>query len=504
MNNAISKLICAFCVIACFSNAYAIEREPAVAGMFYPSDSAELAQMVESHLDNVAGLPEIDGRIVALIVPHAGLVYSGQIAAYAYKLLENSDIENVILCGPTHRYPLKGLSVYGPGVTWKTPLGKIACNENLCNRLIGFHPNIKAIADAHTQEHCLEVQLPYLQKTLSEFSIIPIIMGQQDRMTIELMADALVSLKPDSRTVIVSSTDWQHYRPSSTGWPMDSLGIVCLETLDPERLQRYLSEGKVEACGGGSSISVIKAAVALGANRAKLLKYGDSGDLSGDKSKVVGYIAAVLYEEGTSPDDKTSNTALKKTDKAQTEEELPKMLGLSESEKAELLKIARKSVELYLESGDVPDFDVSDNLRKYGAAFVTLEKQGQLRGCIGHTSATEPLYKTVSICAVQAAVSDRRFRPVTRGELDNLHIEISVLSPMQQIIDFSEIVPGRDGLMIFKGQSRGLLLPQVASDYGWHTVEFLEQTCRKAGLGKDDYKSPDAVVYKFQALVFGE
>jgi len=504
MNNMIKMLLLVSFVIVCSANIYAAEREPVVAGMFYPSDSAELSQIIESHLSNVVDIPEIDGRIVAVIVPHAGLVYSGQIAAYSYKLLENSGIENVILCGPSHRYPFRGLSVYGPEIIWKSPLGNIACNDDLCNKLIDFHPNIKSIADAHRQEHCLEVQLPYLQKTLSDFSIVPIIMGQQDRMTVELLADALVSIKPDSKTVIVSSTDWQHYRPSSSGWPMDSLGVECLKSLDAERLQRYLSEGKVEACGGGSSVSVIKAAVALGANKVKILKYGDSGDLTGDKSKVVGYVAAVLYDDN--PIQKIMKTEPKSIEPAdfQTEEELPKMLGLTDSEKAELLRIARKSIVAYLETGDIPDFNVSDNLRKYGASFVTLEKQGQLRGCIGHTSATEPLYKTVSICAVQAAVSDRRFRPVTRSELDNLHIEISVLSPMQQVQDFDEIIPGQDGLMIFKGAARGLLLPQVASDYGWQTVEFLEQTCRKAGLKKDDYLAPSAIVYKFQALVFGE
>ncbi len=491
-------------VIVCIAGAYASEREPAVSGMFYPSDSAQLSRNIRSHLDNITNLPDIDGRIIALIVPHAGIVYSGQIAAYSYKLLESSSIDRVILCGPSHRYPFSGLSVYGPGIEWKTPLGNIACNDSLCNRLLDYHSNIKIIPEAHNREHCLEVQLPYLQRVLPYFTIVPIIMGRQDRMTVELLADALVSLEPDSTTVIVSSTDWQHYRPASAGWPMDSLGIDCLVNLDFNRLQRYLDNGKVEACGGGPTISVIKAAVALGANRAKMLKYGDSGDLSGDKSKVVGYVAAVLYKADTDSDRSTAQASPEKKDDPKADEELPKMLGLTDSEKAELLKIARKSIEEYLESAELPEFDVSDNLRKYGAAFVTLEKQGRLRGCIGHTSASEPLYETVSMCAVQAAVSDRRFTPVSRGELDSLHIEISVLSPMQQVKAWDEIQIGRDGLMIFKGANRGLLLPQVASDYGWNTVEFLEQTCRKAGLGKNDYMSSEAVVYKFQALIFGE
>ena len=157
-----------------------------------------------------------------------------------------------------------------------------------------------------------------------------------------------------------------------------------------------------------------------------------------------------------------------------------------------------------MRSGTVPEFEVSDNLKKFGAAFVTLEKNGQLRGCIGHTSAVEELYKTVSTCAMQAAVSDRRFPPVEFKELKDIHIEISVLTPMQLVESWDDIEIGRDGLMIFKCNNRGLLLPQVDDDYKWDRITFLEQTCAKAGLPREAYKAPDAVVYKFQAVIFGE
>jgi AmmeMemoRadiSam system protein A len=254
-------------------------------------------------------------------------------------------------------------------------------------------------------------------------------------------------------------------------------------------------------CGGGPAVSVIKTAIDMGANKVKILKYGDSGDISGDKSSVVSYLAAVIY-------DSKNNAIGKKEDESNPEpldkDELPKQFGLSKSDKNELLNIARRSIENYLATGEIPDFEVSEHLNKFGAAFVTLEKQGRLRGCIGHTTAVEPLYKTVSGCAVQAAVNDRRFPPVKAGELSEIHIEISVLSSLQTVESFDEIKVGRDGLMIFKGNRRGLLLPQVATDYGWDRKTFLEQTCRKAGLQTDDYKSADAVVYKFQAEIFGE
>jgi AmmeMemoRadiSam system protein B/AmmeMemoRadiSam system protein A len=472
-----------------------------VAGAFYPADSAQLSAVVQGHLDNVFDLPEIDGRLMALVVPHAGLVYSGQIAAYSYKLLENSSINRVILCGPSHRYPFPGLSVYGPYITWQTPLGNIRCNNELCDKLVSFNNNIEIIRQAHQQEHCLEVQLPYLQTVLDSFEIVPIAMGYRNPATIKLLSDALLSLDIGENTVMIASSDWQHYRPASEGWSYDSLGLSCFEDMDPDRLEKYLAEGKVEMCGGGPAVSILRTAMAMGADKVKILKYGDSGDAAGDKSSVVGYAAIAIYRS-----DNAGNSQKPKEDKdmSKADKKLPDKFELIDSEKEELLKIARESIESYLKSGQIPEFRVSDNLEKFGAAFVTLEKQGNLRGCIGYTSAVEPLYQTVSSCAVQAAVNDRRFRPVTYDEMDDIHIEISVLSPMQLVESFDEIEIGRDGLMIFKGPNRGLLLPQVAADYNWDRIQFLEQTCRKAGLPAAAYKAPDAVIYKFQAVIFGE
>jgi len=475
-------------------------REPVVSGAFYPSDSAELARMVTGHLDNVKDVPTIEGQIIALLVPHAGLIYSGQIAAYSYKLLENSDVDKLILCGPSHRHGFEGISVYGPGMEWKTPLGMINCHDSLCNLLLRHDKRINIIEQAHAREHSLEVQLPYLQTVLSSFQIVPIVMGYPNQATIELLADALKLIEFKNRTVMVASTDWQHYRPASQGWLMDSLGIDCLKGLDADRLEKYLQSGQVELCGGGPTVAVMKAAIARGADRVKILKYGDSGDISGDKTSVVGYTAAVIYK---SIDDKVDSVETR-PESSMYEKKLPSKFHLSDAEKRKLLIIARKSIESYLKDGSFPDFEVSDNLRNPGAAFVTLEKQGRLRGCIGHTIANEPLYKTVSICAVQAAVADRRFPPVQPEELAELHIEISVLTPFQEVKLLNEIEVGRDGLMITMGNKRGLLLPQVAAEYGWDRAQFLRQTCRKAGLPADAYKSPYALIQKFQAVIFGE
>jgi len=475
------------------------DRRPAVAGTFYPADSAALATMVRGHLDRVTDLPEIDGEIIALIVPHAGLIYSGQIAAYGYKLLEGSQIERVILCGPAHRHPFQGASVYGPGVSWQTPLGAIDCDDRLCKSLAA-KDGIDVIAAAHTQEHSLEVQLPYLQTVLSDFSIVPVVVAFQDEHAIQTLASALGDLEFDSRTIMVASTDWQHYKPASVGRPMDSLGIACLLDLDPERLATLLASERVEMCGGGVAVAVTKAAIKKGANRAKLLRYGDSGDVSGDKQAVVGYAAIVLYRQGSPTDAKSAQP----TDKREVSMDAKEPYRLSKTETEFLLRTARRSIAEYLNTGQAPAFEAPEKLREPGAAFVTLEKEGRLRGCIGYTQAVEPLYRTVSECAVKAATQDPRFHPMQADELASLHIEISVLTPLQKVASLDEIEVGRDGLMIVMGKYRGLLLPQVAVDNGWDRDTFLEQTCHKAGLPADAYKSPEAVLYRFQALIFGE
>jgi len=478
-------------------------RLPAVAGMFYSADPGQLHQMVDNHLASVTGLPEIDGQLIALVVPHAGLVYSGQIAAYGYKLLEGSDVRKVILCGPSHRYAFDGISVYAPDGRWSMPFGDVKIDSAITSQLISQSEKISFVPEAHLQEHCLEVQLPYLQTVLDDFTMVPVIMGSQKRANIKLLAEALKSVEFDSETIFISSSDWQHYKPASVGWKYDSTGLACFENLDPVRLEMHLADGSVEMCGGGPAAAVMKAAIARGANRAKILKYGDSGDISGDKKSVVGYAAIALYKSDQTGK-KETDTGGSKAGNSGKNEELPYQLELSAEDRQILLNIARKTLESYLADGSVPEFDVPDNLRKFGAAFVTLEKSGQLRGCIGYTTAVEPLYKTVSNCAIKAAVEDHRFSRVSRAELDELHIEISVLSPMQKVESLEEIEVGRDGLMIFKGSNRGLLLPQVAIDYGWDRTRFLEQTCGKAGLARDAYKSSDAIIFKFQAVVFGE
>ena len=497
MKNTVTVFYCLLLVSV--TSLSATVRPPAVAGQFYPADSAELSRMVRQQIDDAGAPPLIDGTIIALVVPHAGLVYSGPIAAFSYRLLEGRDVNTVVLCGPSHRYSFSGVSAYGPGVVWQTPLGQIPCNDSLTRLLMAADRGITIIPEAHRQEHSLEVQLPYIQTLVPNARIVPLTMGTQDESSVRNLAKALSSLKYDGHTVLVAATDWQHYRPASEGHRLDSAGIECLEQLDPDKLMRRLASGETEACGGGPTAAVLQAANAAGANRVEILKYGDSGDLTGDKSSVVGYVAAMVYRSNDTPGKKTvsQKAEVKGTMK-------PSAQYISDVDRRSLLEIARKSIEGYLASGGTPEFTVSEFLKQPGAAFVTLKEFGELRGCIGYTEAVRPLYQTVSQCAIHAAVEDPRFNPVQASELPNIEIEISVLTPLQKVESLDSIKVGRDGLLIRMGRRSGLLLPQVATELGWNRTQFLEHTCQKAGLPDDSYTRPEATLYRFQAEVFGE
>ncbi|MFH1685985.1 MAG: AmmeMemoRadiSam system protein B [bacterium] len=469
-------------------------RPPAVAGQFYPADAGELSRLVQTHLDAVDLQAPSQGDLLALIVPHAGLVYSGSVAAYGYGLLADTDFKRVVLCGPSHRFGFQGAAVAFPGQVWRTPLGDVICDSQWC-ALSSQQPGISILADAHRQEHSLEVQLPYLQTVLADFSIVPIALGYQDSQGIDALYQALLELPWDDRTLLVASTDWQHYRSAAEGWPIDSLGLDCVLNLDAARLQRELQNKAVEACGGGAVAAILKTAVDRGANRAVLLKYGDSGDKTGDKSSVVGYAALAVYRV---------RDLMQAEGGSLMESDLAAEDFLSSQHKEQLLEIARRSIETYLHGQAPPDFQVDDLLSRPGAAFVTLKREGRLRGCIGYTEAVEPLFKTVSQCAVSAAFSDHRFPPVAASELARITIEISALTPLKPVGSLDEIEVGRDGLMIIRGRNRGLLLPQVAVEQGWDREAFLENTCRKAGLALDCYRQEATRIFRFQALIFSE
>ena len=268
-------------------------RQPAVAGSFYPARASELRDMVRGFLEQVKPV-ELDGELVALVVPHAGFVFSGQVAAYSYKQLEGKNFDTIILIGDSHRARFAGVSI-GNYSAYRTPLGDIPVDKALVERLIKEDKRIDFRPQAHKREHSLEVQLPFLQAVLKDFKIVPIIIGERSLGVCKALADALLKHTRDKNVLFIASTDLSHFHPYDKAVEIDKRAISAMEKLDDEELFRGLGDKKYELCGGAATVTTMLIAEKLGAEKAQLLKYANSGDVPlGDKSRVVGYAAMAI------------------------------------------------------------------------------------------------------------------------------------------------------------------------------------------------------------------
>ncbi len=480
-------------------------RRPVVAGAFYPGDAATLARDVDGYLAS-AGASTVTGDVVAIVSPHAGYVYSGPVAAHSYAALAGRRFDTVIVVAPSHRVAFPGASVFG-GHGYATPLGVVPVDRELADAIRDADGSFVYEPRAHEAEHSLEVQVPFLQRTLGEFEIVPIVMGDQAAPAARALAAGIAAAVERAgatkRVLLVASTDLSHFHDDETARRIDARVLEAVGDLDPEGLLRSLASGECEACGGGPTATVMMAARELGADSAEVVSYGTSGDTSGDKSRVVGYMAAVLTR--TTLDGDAGGGARAEGERgAGTEAPVP-YEGLSHDEKVELLRLARLAIERAIAGEPPPTSELpSSALDTPCGAFVTLNKQGRLRGCIGHIVGDVPLRRTVGGMAVEAALRDPRFPPVSAEEIGEIELEISVLSPLIEVTDVSEIEVGRDGLIIQEGARRGLLLPQVATEYGWDRESFLDHTCRKAGLPAGRWREPGVHIARFTAEVFGE
>lgn len=450
------------------------------AGTWYPGKEKELKETIAGFLKNARA--EVHGEIFGLISPHAGYAYSGPVAAYAYKSVEGMEFDDVIVVGPSHRHAFYGASV-DTSAGRQTPLGTIDYDVELGKKVIAANKGISYEPAAHDVEHSVEIQMPFIQFVLKKFKALEIIMGTQDYQTCEMLSKAIVKATRGRKVLIVASSDLSHYRSQKEAEGLDNMVVDAVAKFDPQLLHNRLSTGTCEACGGGPMITVMLVARELGATRSKPLYYATSGDITGDHSQVVGYMAAVFYKE--------------------SKVKIGVDLGFSESEKNLLREIARASIEGAVRGQQVPEPQgVTEKLKEPYGIFVTIKKDGDLRGCIGRYIGDRPLYQLCQQMARAAALQDPRFSPITADELDDLKIEISVLTPMQRLYNKNEIVIGRDGLFLQKGMYGGLLLPQVPVEQGWDVDEFLVHTCYKAGLPVDSLKSKDVEIYRFSAEVF--
>ena len=470
-----------------------INRQPAVAGQFYPADSAELRKMITGLFEKA--LPDNNYDVLAVISPHAGYVYSGEVAATSFNQIDpDNKYDNIFIIASSHRAYFQGASIYSIG-NYETPLGEVKVNIELAQKLIDENKIFSYVPKAHTGEHSIEVQLPLLQYRMKvPFRIVPIVIGTQSASDCKKMAEILSPYLNDKNLFIISS-DFSHYPSYEDAVELDEKTAMAIVSNDPDAfLQEIQSpvnssvpELATRACGWTSILTLMYMTENRNDIKYKLLQYKNSGDTEiGDKRRVVGYNSIIL-EQTT----KTTN----KMD-----------FILDQKDKRDLLNIARTTVEQYVKTGTVPELnpdDYSDNLKVRAGAFVTLNENQRLRGCIGHFEADKPLYQIVQDMAVAAATQDPRFQPVDKRELDDIEIEISVLTPMKKIDSVDEIKLGRDGIYIKKGFRAGTFLPQVATETGWDLEQFLGHCARdKAGIGWDGWR--DADIYTYQALVFGE
>jgi AmmeMemoRadiSam system protein B len=267
-------------------------RKSSLAGSWYPGNPNILRTSIGDFFQRV---PEelSTGNIVGLVAPHAGYIYSGQVAAYAYKMLQGHVFDAVIVIGPSHRLSFRGISIYDQG-GYETPLGTVLVDSSLADRIKSESRLVAANPSAHLLEHSIEIQLPFLQYVLGEFSFVPLLMGDQDRKTCEDLAAAIVKAVGQKKILVVGSSDLSHFHSYDQALKLDALALGYLEKMDAEGFLKGLEERQFEACGGGPAAVTMMAATTMGASSAKLLRYANSGDVTGDKQSVVGYGAAMF------------------------------------------------------------------------------------------------------------------------------------------------------------------------------------------------------------------
>jgi AmmeMemoRadiSam system protein B/AmmeMemoRadiSam system protein A len=473
-------------------------KQPNVSGQFYSANPGRLAADIDQFFKE-ADVAPTDKEALILIAPHAGYVYSGGVAAYGYKALSHKAYRTIVVISPSHHYPFDGVSIWKEGA-FTTPLGDVPVDSEFAAKLLEKNEAFINAPQAFDREHALEVHLPFLQKTFKDFKIVPVIFGQPGKDLCESFADSLDALIGDRQDVlIVVSSDMSHYHDDRTARDKDRRTIQAIENLALDDFWTKTSSREFEMCGSHP----VTAALFLARKRGlkpQVLKYANSGDVSGDKGRVVGYTSILFYKPGG---------AMKAgKDDLQKEAGTPEGVApLTRGQKARLIEIARKTIQDYILNGTVMNFQEADpRLSAEEGAFVTLHKRKALRGCIGNIVARGPLYLTVRDMAIAAATQDPRFPAVTKEELDHLDIEISVLSQPRRCRDVREIEMGTHGVIVRKGIfHQGVFLPQVATETGWNREQFLSNLCaHKAGLPPDAWKDPKIQIEIFTADVFSQ
>jgi len=475
-------------------------REPVAAGRFYPVDAELLKKDIRSYLSSSVSADN-DVQVRAIIVPHAGYIFSGKTAGTAFGYISaDADYDRIFLIGTSHNFAFEGAAVYAAG-DFLTPLGKVTVDCETGKKLTGSSVYLLTKEEAHIPEHSLEVQLPFIQYHFKKkIPIVPILIGTNNTVALKSIAKTLQPWFTERNLFIISS-DFSHYPSYEDASRVDRTTMEAILSGDPDnflktvkKLQSEGTDGLATAMCGWSSCMVLMYMTSGNKDLIyKHLDYTNSGDSPmGDKDRVVGYHALAIQNSKTP--EKHAAVASEPG------------FSLADQEKKTLLHIAREAIKSSLFKTQPATVDpklITPTLKEPLGAFVTLTIDGQLRGCVGRFMPDEPLYKIVESMAVSAAFHDSRFSILTTAEYPEIEIEISVLGPLRKIDDISEIIIGKHGLYIKKGIYSGTLLPQVPGDRGWSVEEFLGYTSRdKAGIGWTGWK--DADIYVYEAIVFDE
>ncbi len=466
-------------------------RLPAVAGAFYPANPVQLSQLIDGYL---AEAQRLEPRPSILIVPHAGYVYSGGVAAHGFKQAFDRDYERAIILGFNHgeAYRFDGAAVWPDGA-WRTPLGDVPIDHALAQQILTADPQIfNTDRSIHLDEHSLEVEVPFLQRVLPGVPIVPISIGRPTLENAQAIAEALGQvLRAAPKTLVVTSTDLSHYPRYQDAVRVDHSSINAIISLDPLALDAWDEEAMssrtpnlhTTMCGKGPVMVAMLLAHNIGAEQVQVIHYANSGDVPhGDQGRVVGY-TAIEFAPGQPP-------------------------ALTATDKSDLLKLARSTLAEYLSSRTRPHYEPPSAAQAQPrATFVTLRHSvtHDLRGCRGEIFARYPLWESVQRVSILSATDDPRFRSLTHDELADMHLEISVLTPLRLARSPEDVVVGRHGVMIRKAGRGGLFLPQVPEEQGWDRDEYLSTLCwMKAGLPADAWRKPGAQLYLFEAEVFEE
>ena len=445
--------------------------------------------------------PSDDGGLPpqAVIVPHAGYVFSGEVAASAFsRIPRGHSYKRIFLLGPSHRVGFAGASVDTEYSYAETPLGRVPVDVSLGKKLIAEGGGSFTFrSDAHDEEHCLEVQLPFLQMVFAEVPpIVPIVIGTERLGVLQDIAETLEPYFTEENLFVISS-DFSHY-PSYEDAKVSDLFLA--ETITSGGLEEFLQALRsvsrrgfrrqdTAACGANAIAVLLSMTDGQGRGRfsAEHVMYRNSGDSPyGDKDRVVGYNSIVFTRVGGPPQTDTSDH----------------LFNFMDEEKAAMIAAARSSIYSVLGLG----FDGDDspvgimNDKGYGV-FVTLYLDGRLRGCIGRFTSQSTLNATIREMARSAAFNDPRFPALSKREAPRAEIEVSVLSPLKKIDSIDEFKLGRDGIYMIKGANHGTFLPQVAEETGWNTEEFLGHCARdKAGIGYYGWKDADLYTYQTEVV----